>query len=190
MLWSLMLMASLATGPQAPTADGNVMTLGAVRGVDASMRATIADGCRRSAVFADLVQAIARSTFIVYVEAVPALRYGMPGALLHSTNEAPYLRIHVKRDLTPDQQIAALAHELQHVQEVVRAGISANAAEMEMLYRRIGGSRLSAGRRQQFETAAALRAGDLVAADLRTNHDARRVGPCGAGARGSAPPVK
>ena len=102
----------------------------------------------------------------------------MKGALLHSTSGAHYLRIHLKRDLTRDHQVAVLAHELQHVREVVQAGISANAAEMEMLFRRIGGSRLAGGRRQQFETAAALRVGDLVAADLRAEHGARSVGSC------------
>ena len=37
-----------------------------------------------------------------------------------------------------------------------------------MLFRPIGGKRLAGGRRQQFETAAALHVVDLVAADLRT----------------------
>ncbi len=170
MLLSFTLVAGLTLGLQAPTDEG-LITLGRVRGADASMRATIDEGCARSPVFAGLVRDVERSDFVVYVEAVTTLRNGMKGALLHATG-GKYLRIHMKLDLPPDHQVAVLAHELQHVREVVQAGISAHAGEMEMLFRRIGGKRLAGGRRQQFETAAALRVGDLVAADLRTKHGA------------------
>lgn len=179
MLLSLMLVAGLTSGLQAPTDEGGVITLRRLRSVDASIRATIEAGCRRSPVFAELVQDIERSNFVVYVEGVPTLRNGMKGALLHGSGGRQYLRIHLRRDLAPDRQVAVLAHELQHVREVVQAGISAHAGEMEMLFRRIGGKRLASGRRQQFETAAALRVGDLVAADLRRKRGARpSVGSC------------
>jgi hypothetical protein len=170
MLLSLMLVAGLTSGLQAPTHEGGVIMLRRLRGVDASIRASIEEGCRRSPVFAELVQDVERSNFVVYVDAVPTLRDGMKGALLHASGDPQYLRIHLKGDLPLDRQVAVLAHELQHVREVVQAGISADPAEMEMLFRPIGGKRLSGGRRQQFETAAALRVGDLVAADLRTKH--------------------
>jgi hypothetical protein len=171
MLLSFVLVAGLASGFQAPTDEG-VITLGRVRGADASMRATIDEGCRRSPVFAEVVRDIERSNYVVYVEAVPALRNGMKGALLHGTGGKQYLRIHLKGDLPLEHQVAVLAHELQHVREVVQAGISAHAADMEMLFRRIAGKKLAGGRRQQFETAAAVRVGDSVAADLRSKHGA------------------
>ena len=156
-----------------------MITLGRVRGADASMRATIDEGCRRSPVFAEVVRDIERSNYVVYVEAVPALRNGMKGALLHGTGGKQYLRIHLKGDLPLDSQVAVLAHELQHVREVMQAGISAHAAEMEMLFRRIGRKKLAGGRRQQFETGEALRVGDSVAADLRSKHGAGpSVGSC------------
>jgi hypothetical protein len=175
LLW--MLVAGLTSGLQAPTGDGGAITLRRLRIVDASIRVMIDGGCRRSPVFADLVQGVERSDFVVYVVEVPTLRNGMNGALLHGTGEQ-YLRIHLKRDLAPDRQVAVLAHELQHVREVVQAGITAHPAAMEMLFRRIGGKRLSSGRRQQFETAAALRVEDLVDADLRMKHEAGSVGGC------------
>ena len=175
MLLSLMLVAGV-TSVQAPTDGGDAITLRRLRSADASMRAAFEEGCRRSPIFAELARDVERSNFLVYVEAVPALRNGMKGALLHGGGQSQYLRIHLKRDLAPDRLIAVLAHELQHVREVVQAGISAHAAELEMLFRRIGGKRLAGGRRQQFETAAALRVGDLVAADLRRTHGAGPVG--------------
>lgn len=175
MLLSLMLVAGLTSVLEAPTDGADVITLRRLRSADASIRATFEEGCRRSPVFAELARDVERSHFFVYVEAVPALRNGMKGALLHGGGQPQYLRIHLKRDLAPDRLIAVLAHELQHVREVVQAGISAHAAELEMLFRRIGGKRLAGGRRQQFETAAALRVGDLVAADLRKTHGAGPV---------------
>ena len=166
MLWSFMLVARLMSGFQ-PIDDGPMIKPDRVRGMDALTRAVIDEGCRRSSSFADLVQDVERSKFIVYVDAVPALDNGMQGVLLHHTNEAQYLRINLRRGLQLRDQVAVLAHELQHVREVILAGISADAAEMAILFRRIGNERLAGGRRQQFETFAALRAGELVAAELR-----------------------
>jgi len=183
MLLSFMLVARLMSGFQAPMDERTIIRTDHVRGIGASMQAVIEEGCRRSPSFAGLVRDVERSDFVVYVEAVTTLRNGMKGALLHGTG-GKYLRIHMKLDLPPDQQIAVLAHELQHVREVVQAGISADAAEMEMLFRRIGGKQLAAGRRQQFETRAAIYAGDEVAADLRKNPGAvARAGSCRAGTK-------
>jgi hypothetical protein len=182
MLWFFMLLTQLASGFQAPIDDGKITRPDHVRSTDASMRAVIDEGCHRSSVFAGIVRDIERSNYVVYIEAVPAMDNGMSGALLHGTGGKQYLRIHLKRDLPLYKQVAVLGHELQHVREVVQAGISADANEMEMLFRRIGGKRLAGGHRQQFETAAALRVGDLVATDLRKKPgDAASVGSCRAG---------
>ncbi len=178
---SFMLVVRLMTGFQAPIDDGGTNGPDRVRGMDKSTQAVIEEGCRRSPTFAGLVRDVERSNFVVYVEGVTTLRNGMKGALLHGTG-GKYLRIHLKLDLPRDQQVAVLAHELQHVREVVQAGISADAAEMEMLFRRIGGKRLAAGRRQQFETHAAIHAGDEVAADLGKKSGAvASVNSCRAG---------
>jgi len=182
MLLSFVLMAGVTWAFQTPTDEGGRLTLGRLRGADASMRSTIDAGCRRSPVFAELVRDVERSNFVVYVEAVPTLGNEMRGALLHGTAGKQYLRIHLKLGLSLERRVAVLAHELQHVREVMQAGISADAVEMEMLFRRIGGKRLAGDGRQQFETAAALRVGDLVAADLRRKAGAGTSdGPCGTG---------
>jgi len=165
MLWSFVLLAHLASGFQARVDDGTIIRTGHVRGTDASMQAVIDEGCRRSPVFAGLVRDVDRSAYFVYVEGVATLRNGMRGALLHGTS-GPYLRIHLKLDLPLYQKVIVLAHELQHVREVVQAGVNADAVEMELLFQRIGGKQLLPGRRQQFETRAAIAAGDEVAADL------------------------
>jgi hypothetical protein len=179
MLLTWMLAAGLTSGLQAPSDEGELLTLRRVRSLDASIQATIDEGCRRSPTFAALVHDLERSNFVVYVEQVRTLRDGMGGALLHGGAGSQYLRVLLKRGMSLNRRVAVLAHELQHVREVVEAGITANAVEMDALFRRIGDERLSGGQRQQYETAAALRVGDTVAADLR----ARRgiVNHCPAG---------
>ena len=153
------------------------------RSMDAAIRSTIEEGCDRSPLFAELLQHVERSNYFVYVEQVPALRNGMSGVLLHGGAGPRYLRVLLKRGMSLDRRVVALAHELQHVREVLEAAILANAVEMVALFRQIGDKRLFGGERQQYETTAAIRVADTVAADLRANHPARRSAlSCRAGA--------
>jgi hypothetical protein len=179
MLLSLMLVAGLAPGLNARADEGREITLYRLRSVEASIRATIEEGCRRSPVFRAIVRDVEGSDYIVYVVGVQSLRDGMKGALLHGSSGPQHLRIHLKRDLPLDDQVTVLAHELQHVREVIQALISADAVTMEMLFRRIGTNKFSRGRRQRFETQAALQMGDAVAAELGAHRrDAPSFGGC------------
>jgi hypothetical protein len=179
MLLTWMLAAGLTSGFQPPTDEGGVITLRRVRSLDKSIQATIDEGCRRSPTFAALVDALERSSFVVYVEQVPALRDGMRGALLHGGAGPQYLRVLLKRGMSLDRRVVVLAHELQHASEVVAAGIAADAVEMNALFRRIGAERSPGGHQQRYETAAALRVTNAVAADLRARRGT--VNHCPAG---------
>jgi hypothetical protein len=150
--------------------------------MDLSIQETIDEGCRRSPTFAALVEHLERSSFIVYVEQVATLRDGMVGTLLHGGAGPQYLRVLLKRGMPLERRVVVLAHELQHAQEVVAAGIIADAVEMDALFRRIGDER-SAGRTgQRYETVAAVRMGDMVFADLRARRGTGHgVGYCLAG---------
>lgn len=167
MVISLLLVASVWAGGQNRVDVGEAPTLQRLRSLDASIRATIEEGCRRSPSFARLVDDVERSRFVVYVEQVATLRDGMRGALLHGGSGPGYLRVLLKRGTALEVRIVLLAHELQHAREVVEAGIDADASSMDALFRRIGSDRLPRGRHQQYETAAAVRLADTVAADLR-----------------------
>lgn len=184
MLLTVMLAAGLTSGLQAPTDEGGLLTLRRVRSLDASIQATIDEGCRRSPTFAALVDALERSSFVVYVEQVPTLRDGMRGALLHGGAGPRYLRVLLKRGMSLDRRVVVLAHELQHAREVVEAGIAADAGEMDALFRRIGDERSPDRQRQRYETAAALRVTHAVAADLRARRGIEGgVNHCPAGTR-------
>ena len=124
MLLSLMLAAGLTSLLQAPTDEGGGNGLRCLRSMEPSVPATSDEGCRQSPTFAALVDDLERSSFVVYVEQAPMLRDGMRGALLHGGAAPQYLRVLLKRGMSLDRRVAVLAHELQHVREVVEAGIA------------------------------------------------------------------
>jgi len=161
----LLLAAELTLSLQEPAATSTSPTTAHVRGANKAVRGAIQEGCGRSPTFAALVSGIEQSNFIVYVDAVTDLRNGMKAALLHGAGPH-YLRINIRRDLSRHMAIVVIAHELQHVREVIDAGINGDPVEMEFLYRRIGVQRLMNGRRQQFETTQARRVEETVASEL------------------------
>jgi hypothetical protein len=128
-----------------------------VRSEQASVRAWLADGYERSATFKALVDEIDRLPGIVYIEATIAVPRGLNAALLHTvtgSREMPLLRVLVRLDLARAVGIATLAHELQHVAEVLRAGQTADSSAMTALFNAIddGGHRSNSPR---FETREA-----------------------------------
>jgi hypothetical protein len=110
--------ASLAGGP-ATAADFTH-----VRSAQPDVRALLADGYDRSPTFQALVDQIDSLQGIVYIERSIALSDTRAGALLLSaagSPDWPILRVQIRATLAGDYRIANLAHELQHVVEVLRA---------------------------------------------------------------------
>jgi hypothetical protein len=129
--------------------------------------AAIEEGSRRSPTFAELVRAIEGSQFIVYVESSRKLKEGMRGCLVHGGTGPRYLRVVLKTGLPMTERIGVLAHELQHVREVIEAGTANDAAAMGTLFTRIGFStRQRAEQPQEYETAAARQVSAMVAREL------------------------
>jgi hypothetical protein len=180
MLMSWVLAAGLSYAFTVQNADSQPITLHRLRSLDAVIRATIDVGCQRSRLFGDLVADIEHSNYFVYVQQVPSLRGGMEGALVHGGAGPRYLRVLLKRGLSLERRIAVLAHELQHVREVVEAAATTDGREMEALFQRIGSERRPpGGLQQEYETAAALRVSDITVADLRASrHTTRGADGC------------
>lgn len=116
MLLSVMLAAGLSSGPQAPSDEPRTTSL-RVRSLDASIRATIDEGCRRSPAFAELVERIERSDRFVYVELVRSLRHGMKGGTAARWRR---LAVSAKRRQLVEREI--------QVEELERARIDASQA--------------------------------------------------------------
>jgi hypothetical protein len=82
----------------------------------------------------------------------------MRGALLHSSvglREMPVLRVVVTRNLSRDETISVIAHELQHVLEAVDGAASAGAVPMTVIFDELDPTARARGIRK-YETDAAV----------------------------------
>jgi hypothetical protein len=89
----------------------------------------------------------------------------MNGALLHmvgGSREIPILRVLLKTNLGRDYALAILAHELQHVLEVLREGRPEGSAAMSALFASL--DHQTADSKFETETARAINA--LVLSEL------------------------
>jgi len=139
-----------------------------LRPLDPLTSAAIEAGIERSPTFAALVQTIEDAEFVVYVESSRKLKGGMDGCLVHGVTGPRYLRVVLKTGLSLDERIEVLAHELQHVREVIQAGIINDPTAMQALFSRIGYNKRQRGAREQvYETQAARNISLMVARELR-----------------------
>jgi hypothetical protein len=163
----LMLTTALLTGPQTDAARGN--TFLRIRTTEPIVLAIIQEGRRRSPTFAALVERVERSDAFVYVVRAHTLPHGMEGCLVHegSPAAARYLRVQPKMGTPRELLIMVLAHELQHVREVLDAEITIDQAAMNALFKRIGIPQRGTDSGEQYETTAAQAVMAKVNRELR-----------------------
>lgn len=93
-----------------------------VRSNDEAIRELLRTGYERSATFRTLVDRIDQLPGIVYIQPVVKMSRGMDAGLLHVVSgspKTPILRVSIRTGLAGDYAIGVLAHELQHVVEVL-----------------------------------------------------------------------
>ena len=134
---------------------------------EAQVRVAIEEGRRGSPTFAALVELIDRSALFVYVARSPTLPRPMEGCLVPTPTNSGYLRILLARRLNPERLVVVLAHELQHVREVIEGGGQTDLASIEALFGRIGSPQRGSSTGEQYETAEAHRVMTIVARELR-----------------------
>ena len=178
----MLMLVTLASAsvPQTDSASGD--TLVRVRTTEPMVLEVIREGRRRSATFAALIERVERSNTFVYVVRVHMLPHRMEGCLVHEGDGSSrrYLRLLLAMGTPRERMIVVLAHELQHVGEVLDAGIALNPAAMDGLFKRIGSRQRGSDTGEQYETAAAQHVMAVVERELRTparmNTDTRRDG--------------
>jgi hypothetical protein len=149
----------------------------AVRSSDRVLNELIADGYRRSQSFRRLVDGIAETNTLVYVEAGVCTFGHLKACLLPviaTAGQVRYLRIGLTRPLNlgnRNRLIALIGHELQHALEVAARPDVINLASMIEMYRRIG---VPLKGQPGYETSAARAAGDAVLDELT-----KKKGPSG-----------
>jgi hypothetical protein len=139
-----------------------------VRSSDDALRARLASAYRRSATLRTLVDALEAASAVVYVEPARQLGGARDGAVLHSatgSRELPVLRVLIRTNLGDTYGTAVIAHELQHVIEVVQGGPVDGADSMTRRFRELDSS-ATAGQ-VAFETDAAREVQARVLAELQ-----------------------
>jgi hypothetical protein len=164
------LLLTLAVGPQITSGPDSIERL---RTTDAVIQAAIDDGRRRSPTFALLVDAIERSNLSVYVTRALTLPHRMEGCLVANATGSRHLRVLIVMGLGKDRTITVLAHELQHVREVLDAGGGNDQAAFDALFTRIGERQLGTPT-ERYETAAAHEVMALVSRELRAPRKPRK----------------
>jgi hypothetical protein len=159
---------ALASGHGVDSDDSPLQRL---RTTDAVILAAIDEGRRRSPTFASLVEAIERSNVFVYVMRAQKLpHHGMDGCLVPSGSQSRYLRVLIAMGLGPDRTIMVLAHELQHVREVLDARGGNDQAAIDALFTRIGERQLGTPT-ERYETAAAQGVLAIVGQEMRASRE-------------------
>lgn len=138
-----------------------------LRPQDGRLTQLLRDGVARSTTLKALADRIEASQVIVYVAINPLMRSSLSGMLTWMTRAGgmSYLRASISPDLTPDQMIATIAHELQHAVEVIEDESVNDEKSLVALYRRIGQQNGSAAP-SRWETVAAQKTGFQVRKEL------------------------
>jgi hypothetical protein len=130
------------------------------------IKAWLARGFDRSATMRELVDRIEQADVVVYLEIERTLGPGVAACVtwMASTPGVRYVRVSVRPDLRTADAVAMLAHELQHVVEVIEHPDVRSDDDLAALYQRIGHRTGRTGR--AWDTVAALRAGDLARTEV------------------------
>ena len=146
--------------------DSDDGTLQRLRTTESVVQAAIDEGRRRSPTFASLVEAIEHSNTFVYVTRALMLPHRMEGCLVPSRSRTGSLRVLLAMGMGKDRTIMVLAHELQHVREVLDAGGGHDQEAFDSLFMRIGIRQLGTPT-ERYETSAAQEVMTIVGREIQ-----------------------
>ena len=111
-----------------------------VRTTDRRMRALFDEGLRRSLTFRAVVDRLNQSDVVVYLHCEAQWSPRVAGRLtfVAATGGLRYVVVRIARQLSREQQLAILGHELQHAVEIADTPAIVDAASLEREYRRFG----------------------------------------------------
>lgn len=154
-----MLVAALASPHQNAegTLDETRPQLIRLKPANAEMRRLVIDGHQKSATFRSLVDEIHRSNAVVAVQFGLCAngRYRSCVSHVEGDDRQRHVRVKIQARGTEDRLIATIAHELQHVVEILREPGVTNAERALALYRRIGLGKCREGLSEACETEEA-----------------------------------
>jgi len=138
-----------------------------IRMEDSRLAALLADGVRRSPTLRSLVDRVEGGRVFVFVQAVRWLPGEAVGHLTWIGASLPnrFVRISIKTHARPNDLLASLAHELQHVVEVIGAPWVSDDQSLLALYRLIGHP--TNGAQSSWDSDDARWMGDQVLRELK-----------------------
>jgi hypothetical protein len=163
---------SLAVAPQAPVPVVEWWRSGGprIRLADERAASLLRTGMERSRLLRSLVDRIDAANVVVYLGLDPLMDPGLAGRLTFMGDGGAYRYVRVAlnpRRVSEIVMIAALAHELQHVVEVIEHPEVTSESALKTLYQRIGQSTRTGGI-PGWETAAARQLSREVRLELTT----------------------
>ena len=162
---------SLAVAPQAPVPVAEWWRNGGprIRPTDQRSAAMLQNGSERSQLLRALVERIDAAYVVVYLGFDSRMDNSLSGRLTFMGNGGKYryVRVALNPRIAGDILIAALAHELQHVAEIIAHPEVTSETSLRRLYERIGQS-AHAGSISGWETAAAQELAHQVRRELTT----------------------
>jgi hypothetical protein len=162
--------AGVCAGQAGPAAATEPSTMRVRSNGDPAVTRLLHDAVERSPTFRRLVETINRTDGLIYIEP-GTCGPGFHACLLMSVTVAGpnrVLRIRVDTRRDPVAVMGSIGHELQHAVEALsEAGVRTNALIYAFFERLSGGP--SARGQLEFETEAAVKAGDAVRNDIQAS---------------------
>lgn len=168
-LLALALVALPLVSPHRAAAD----TLPYVRILDRELKARFEAGVERSPTLRALLAQVADAgSILVFVDCNMLLPTAMGARLNFVTSVAGlrYVRVAIDCTLVPRQQIALIAHEVQHALEIGNRPDIVDVDAMESFYEEIGFNSSKDGAHKRFETTTAIAIQRLVYRELGDRH--------------------
>lgn len=142
-----------------------------LRAAEPSLARLVDRGRSGSATFRQLLEGLERSAWIVFLQRGKCPDRATNACVSHVVGRfqgQPYLRVLIDRDWGPrDEIVASIAHELQHVHEIIASAARPDTDAVREAVQAIAESRFRTGRMVTYETAAARRIGRTVFRELR-----------------------
>jgi hypothetical protein len=165
---ALLLLVTLTVTLSPPLADPTSLAAARafhVRSLDAQVQRWIAIGASQSRTFTNILDRLAASDVIVYVQVVDSIPAGVTGQLrfVASKETVRYLRIDLASGGTTADMVALLGHELQHAVEIAETPRVKDSQAMATLYLHLGGLHANGGK---YDSLAARIVGERIRAEL------------------------
>ena len=165
-LLAILVVAATIGGSAPVAADSATDVSRHIRTTDRRLARLLHHGRRESARFRTLLARLVRSDVIVYLQCQGYVNAGGRLTFVGAGGDYRYVLVRLGRLLNERQQIALIAHELQHAVEIADTPEIVDARSLADQYRRFGHVSRTSLTSTDYDTIAAIEAGYQVLREL------------------------